>query len=89
MVDLLVFSASWCGPCLSAERAGVYQAVEEAGYPVTKIDVDQDKTLANSFSIRAMPTLVIRKNGVEVRRIIGVRDKNTLIAELQNASQVL
>lgn len=84
-VDLLLFSAEWCGPCKNAERAGVYKAVEEAGFPVTKIDVDTQREIANQYGITAMPTMIIRKDNVPVRRLIGVRDASTLLSELKLA----
>lgn len=82
-VDLLVFSARWCGPCVSAERAGVYDAVRDAGYEVTKIDTDTNKAMADQFQIRAVPTMIIRADGVPVGRLQGARDARTLIAELK------
>lgn len=84
-VDLLVFSAEWCNPCKAAERAGVYQAVVDAGYPVTKIDVDVQRDVANQHGIKAMPTYILRRDGKPVGRLIGVRDARTLIAELKLA----
>lgn len=83
MIDLLVFTAAWCSPCVGMQRAGVYTAVEAAGYPVTKIDVDQERAVADQYGITAMPTLIVRKDKVAVGRIIGARDARTLIAEMQ------
>lgn len=84
-VDLLVFTAVWCGPCKNVERAGVYKTVEESGFSVTKIDVDQQRAVANEFGITAMPTYIIRKDNVPVGRLIGAKDANTLLRELRLA----
>lgn len=86
-VDLLVFSAEWCAPCKAAERAGVYNAVRDAGYEVTKIDVDRQRAVADQFGISAMPTYIIRADQVPVRRIVGARDARTLLAEMKLAEQ--
>lgn len=84
-IDLLVFSAEWCGPCKAAERAGVYDAVREAGYEVTKIDVDKQKSVADQFGVTAVPTYIIRSEKTAVRRVIGARDKSSLLAEIKMA----
>lgn len=84
-VDMLLFSTEWCSPCKMMERAGVYTAVEEAGYPVTKIDGDKNRAMLNEFGIQAFPTMIIRKDGVPVGRLIGAKDARTLIAELKLA----
>lgn len=84
-VDLLVFSAEWCGPCKAAERAGVYQAVVDAGFTVIKIDVDKQREEAAPYGVSAVPTYILRRDEKPVGRIIGVRDARTLIAELKLA----
>lgn len=85
MIDLMVFSASYCGPCRQMETSGVYDAVREAGFNVEKIDTQANPELADQFGILAIPTLIIRKDGVPVRRIIGARDKAGLLAEIKLA----
>lgn len=82
-VDMLLFTAAWCGPCKNMERAGVYTAIEAAGFPVTKIDVDTQRAIADQYGIRAMPTFIFRKDEVPVGRVTGARDAATLIAELK------
>lgn len=82
-VDMLLFSTSWCGPCKAMERAGVYSAIESAGFPVTKIDGDTNRELLNQYGVMAFPTMIIRKDGVPVGRIIGAKDANTLLRELR------
>lgn len=82
-VDLIVVSTEWCGPCKNMERAGVYAAVESAGFPVIKIDADKDPITANKYGANAVPTLVIRKDGQAVGKLIGARTAESLIAEMQ------
>ncbi|XP_024974393.1 thioredoxin H2 [Cynara cardunculus var. scolymus] len=67
------FSATWCGPCKMLEPflrslASKYEDVE-----FIKIDVDELKDVAQQFSVNAMPTLVLLKQGKEVERIIGAK----------------
>lgn len=82
-VDVLLFSTDWCGPCKAMERAGVYSAVESAGYSVTKVDGDKERGLLSQYGIQAFPTFIIRKEGIPVGRLIGARTADSLIAELR------
>lgn len=87
MIEILVFSASYCGPCKSMEAAGIYKGLETDGYKVTKIDTEQQKDLADKFGIYAIPTFLILKDGTPVRRVIGARTKDSLLSELKLAEE--
>lgn len=82
-IELLYFSASWCGPCRSMPP--VISALREAGYKVTKIDVDEDRATTQQFAVMAMPTFIFLRNGQQVKRIVGARSKDSLLAEFWNA----
>ena len=47
---LLDFSADWCAPCRSMEPT--IQRLQEAGYPVRRVNVDQSPDLARHFCRR-------------------------------------
>jgi thioredoxin 1 len=64
-VEVLKFSATWCGPC----RA-LAQTLKNAK-EVKNIDIDSDRELAMKYGIRSVPTLVFLKDGVEVHRKSG------------------
>lgn len=46
------------------------------------IDVDENQELATKYGIHAVPTLIIEKDGVEVKRYMGVTQGSILAAEL-------
>jgi thioredoxin 1 len=56
--------AEWCGPCRAF--APIYEKVSDANPDVTfaKIDSDKEQQLASAFAIRAIPTLMIFRDGV-------------------------
>ena len=56
--------AEWCGPCRTF--APIYDKVSEDNPDVTfaKIDTDKEQQLATAFAIRAIPTLMIFRDGV-------------------------
>ena len=64
-IEVLKFSASWCGPCrvLAQTLAGVEG--------ITNIDIDKDMETARKYGIRSVPTMVFLKDGKEVHRQSG------------------
>ena len=77
---LLDFFATWCGPCRALAPVLQQVADEVVGIRVAKVDVDEAPDLAQKFGIMTVPTLVVIKDGAEVRRASGVRPKAALIA---------
>ncbi len=75
----LLFSASWCGPCQTLKP--VMEQVSKT-IPVTKIDVDTDAQTVSDYGIRSVPTVVLVKNGREVKRFLGVQPLETYLNPL-------
>jgi thioredoxin 1 len=83
-ISLLEFTAAWCGPC--KVLAPTLQAVAtEYKLPVTEIDVERDQVAAARYDVRAMPTVVILRDGAEVGRMVGVRSRAYLAGMLDRA----
>ncbi len=78
-VSVIDFWAAWCGPCRLQAPIMEDLARRYAGRAViAKVDVDADGRLAESYDIRNIPTVVIFKDGKEIKRFIGVTDENNL-----------
>ncbi|MGD9911939.1 thioredoxin family protein, partial [Methanothrix sp.] len=45
---------------------------------IKKIDVDRNIELANRYNIMVVPTIILEKDGKEVRRWLGVTSKEEL-----------
>lgn len=67
---MLKFHATWCGPCHALEPR-IKEIQEETGVQVVCVDVDNSPDLAIQYRIRAMPTVVFLRDGVEVNRVEG------------------
>lgn len=81
MVEILYFTASWCGPCKIMKP--IISELQVEGHKITKIDVDQDRAAVSLYRVSAMPTFVVLKNGSEQRRFVGARSKSQLLSELE------
>lgn len=78
-VVLVDFFAEWCGPCHMQTPILEALAGELAGSAkIVKLDIDKAQKTTVSFQITSVPTLVLLKNGKEVKRVVGVRDADAL-----------
>lgn len=83
MVD---FWADWCMPCkMMAPTLNEIadELKEDDRRKIAKLDVDKNQATAQKYAIRNIPTLVIFKDGKEVSRIVGVKNKRFLLDEFK------
>jgi thioredoxin 1 len=80
---LVDFWAEWCGPCKMIAPAVEAIADEyEDRLQVAKMDVDVSPETPGRLGIRGIPTLILFKDGAEVKRLVGFRPKEALVEEL-------
>ena len=80
---LVDFWAEWCGPCKAI--APVLDAI--AGeYPgkitIAKLNIDDNPQSTARSDVMSIPTMIVFKDGVEQKRIVGARRKDDMVKEL-------
>ena len=79
-VVLVDFFATWCGPCqmLGPVLESVQEEVGEKAQ-IIKLDVDEAMNTARRFGVMSVPTMIVFKDGKEVQRIVGLRQKSQIV----------
>lgn len=71
--------ASWCGPCQSF--APVFEQITAESEPYirfAKLNTENEQSIAQSWGIRSIPTLILFKGGKEVARESGAMSMQQL-----------
>lgn len=85
MINVIYFSAPWCGPCKMfgpvmeriAEHFSDNDLVE-----ITKVNADEDPETTTLHNIRSIPALVYLKDGETVYQTIGAKQQTEVIEKI-------
>jgi thioredoxin 1 len=77
------FWAPWCGPC-KAIAPILEELAAELGdaVKICKVNVDDNSEIAGKFEIRAIPTILVFKDGAVSDTIVGLTSKDDLKAKI-------
>lgn len=76
---LVDYWAPWCSPCRMIAPVVDEIAVEFDGkVKVGKVNVDENREIAQEYGVMSIPTLIVFKGGEAVDRIVGFKSKNEL-----------
>ena len=75
--------AEWCGPCKLIAPL-IEEIAREKGdaIKVGKVNIDENQNLSFKFNIRAIPTLLIFKNGQVRDQVTGMTSKKDLVGRI-------
>ena len=70
----------WCGPCKMMGK--VLEEIEK-DYEILKVNTDHHPSLSVSYGVMSIPTLILFKNGVEIKKQVGLMSKEELLSWLK------
>ncbi|AXV09758.1 Thioredoxin [Euzebya pacifica] len=80
---LIDFWAEWCGPCRMVGPIIDEIATEQAdNIKVLKLNVDENPDTARQYRVMSIPTMLVIKDGVEKKRLVGAKNKGALLGDL-------
>ena len=80
---LVDFWAPWCGPCrMVGPILDELDADPQVHVSVKKVNVDENEDLSSTYDVSSIPTMLLVKNGSIVKRIVGARNKVSLLEEI-------
>lgn len=80
---VLDFWAAWCGPCMMLKPVFEELSQEMPQVKFCKLDVDEERELAMQYGIESIPTLLFFKDGKVIHKLVGLRGKDELRAEIE------
>jgi len=85
-VALVDFWAPWCGPCQALgpvieEISNEYEGKAKVG----KVNVDEEREVAQKYMVMSIPTVLVLKNGEVVNTLVGLRPKEDYLDAIDSA----
>lgn len=75
MNKLLIFSASWCGPC-NAFKPTLLELEQDR---LVYVDIDQLPEIRGDYNVMSVPTVIlVDEDGKELERLVGAQPLSKL-----------
>ena len=88
---IIKFTAEWCGPCKQMDKTtwrnqSVFDWAKDNAV-IIAVDVDQDTKTSEQHKIKAMPTMVAYRDGVEFDRTVGYMDASKTLSWMKDVKE--
>jgi thioredoxin-like negative regulator of GroEL len=81
MVTAYFFTSRGCSSC--AQIKPIIKKLQDEGFKIEEINVNQRFELARKYNVSGLPTIVILQDGKEIKRFVGVIEESELRKNLQ------
>ena len=82
---LIDFFANWCGPCKMLSPILESVALKKEELKIIKVNVDECPSLARTYGVMSIPTLVLLKEGKQVSSQVGFMPEEDLLRWIDEA----
>lgn len=83
---LLEFYSKTCGPCKMLAFVLKDISKNNPDFRMFTIDFDENKELKERLEVKGFPTMLFMKDGEEVNRLTGLKQKPAIIKEIEALS---
>ncbi len=85
--SLIQFSAKWCTPCKMMTKT--IKLCNFNNLKTGKINIDASQNIMRHYKVMSIPTVIYFKNGVEVFRAIGLKNKDKLEEFISDSKKII
>ena len=78
MIHVLYFTAEWCNPC-QRTRPVAEELKRDGLIDFIFVDADTEIELLEQFWIKSVPTYILIKDGIEVKRMSGAKTREDFL----------
>ncbi len=86
-VVLVDFYASWCPPCKMLAPILDKISNSRADFDIIKVNIDENQDIAMEYKIEVVPTMVIFKDGIAIRKIVGLVQEKEIVELVSNYTE--
>jgi thioredoxin 1 len=76
---LVDFYATWCPPCKMLSPILEKISNSRVDFDIIKVNIDENEDLAIKYRINVVPTMVVFKEGVPIKQIVGLVDEKEIV----------
>ena len=83
MMKIIKINAMWCPGCLISKSIWNEIESEYPNHEYVSLDYDLDEDEVSIYNVGdILPVVIIEKDGVEIKRIIGEKNKKEILSEV-------